>query len=92
MASWRSAVAHPLGLAGYALACVFGLLAKFGPTAQYPWLAPIAVAMAVVALIGGLLVAVLQRPTTKANLRRGPTNPRYRWQPSPRQGINPQRL
>ncbi len=57
MVSWRHAVVHPLGLAGYALACVFGLLAKFGPIAQYPWLVPVAIAMAIVALIGGLLVA-----------------------------------
>jgi hypothetical protein len=60
MASWQSAVVHPLGLAGYALACIFGLLAKFGPTAQYPWLAPVAVGMAVVALLGGLLIAFRQ--------------------------------
>jgi hypothetical protein len=66
MASWQSAVVHPLGLSGYALACVFGLLAKFGPTAQYPWLAPVAVAMAVVALIGGLLATILQKPKAKA--------------------------
>ena len=75
MASWRSAVVHPLGLAGYALACVFGLLAKFGPTAQYAWLAPIAVAMAVVALIGGLLVAVLKRPAAKAKSPKGSDEP-----------------
>ena len=56
MATWQSVVVHPLGLAGYALACVFGLLAKFGPTAQYPWLTPVAVAMAFVALVGGLLL------------------------------------
>ena len=64
MASWRSTVVHPLGLAGYALACVFGLLARFGPNAQYPWLAPTAVAMAVVALLGGLLLALLRRTKT----------------------------
>lgn len=75
MASWRSAVVHPLGLAGYALACVFGLLVKFGPTAQYPWLAPIAVAMAVVALIGGLSVAVLKCPTARAKSPQGADEP-----------------
>ena len=62
MTSWRSAVVHPLGLAGYALACVFGLLARFGPTVQYPWLTPLAVGMAVAALVGGLLVALRRRP------------------------------
>ena len=61
MATWQSVVVHPLGLAGYALACVFGLLAKFGPTAQYPWLAPVAVAMAFVALVGGLLLGWRRR-------------------------------
>ena len=66
MASWQSAVVHPLGLAGYALACVFGLLAKFGPTAQYPWLTPVAVAMAFVALLGGLLIGLQRKPQPKA--------------------------
>ena len=61
MASWQSVVVHPLGLAGYALACVFGLVARFGPTAQFPWLAPVAVAMAVVALLGGLLLSLQRR-------------------------------
>jgi hypothetical protein len=65
MASWRSAVVHPLGLAGYALACVFALFARFGPTDQYPWLMPVAVAMAVIALMGGLLIAALQKPAAK---------------------------
>jgi hypothetical protein len=65
MASWQSAVIHPLGLAGYALACVFGLLARFGPTDPYRWLTPVAVTMAVVALVGGLLISILKKPTAK---------------------------
>lgn len=61
MASWQSAVRHPLGLAGFALACVFSLIARFGPTIEYPWLMPLAATMAAVALIGGLLIASRQR-------------------------------
>ena len=77
MTSWRSAVIHPLGLAGYALACVFGLLARFGPTDQYPWLTPVAVTMAVVALVGGLLIAVLQRPTAKGKSSKAVDGPSF---------------
>lgn len=68
MKSWQSAVVHPLGLAGYALACVFGLAAKFGPTVQYPWLAPSAVTMACVALIMALLI------TFRENSKSSPSN------------------
>ena len=79
MTNWTKAVVHPLGLAGYALACVFGVIAKYGPVEKWPWLPPVAVAMAVVALIAGLLLAsresnrtatkspqgLVERPTTQ---------------------------
>jgi hypothetical protein len=66
MASWRSAVVHPLGLAGYALACVFALLARLGPTGRYPWLAPIAVAMACVALVAALVITLRRKSNSGA--------------------------
>src|SRR5947208_9467759 len=71
MASWRSAVINPLGLAGYTLACVFALLAKLGPTGQYPWLAPTAVAMACVALVAAVVIT-LRRKSTSRGYNRAP--------------------
>jgi hypothetical protein len=53
-------ITHPLGLVGYALALVFGLIAKFGPSDRYPWLFPAAIALAAVSIIGGLLLAKVQ--------------------------------
>jgi hypothetical protein len=50
-------ITHPLGLTGYALALVFGLIGKFGPSNRWPWLVPAAVAMALVCVVGGLLLA-----------------------------------
>ena len=50
-------VTHPLGLAGYAMALVFGLVAKFCPENQLPWLLPVAVTMALICAMGGLLLA-----------------------------------
>jgi hypothetical protein len=53
-------VTHPLGLAGYALALVFGLIAKFGPSEDWPWLPPVAVGLALLCIIGGLILASRQ--------------------------------
>jgi hypothetical protein len=50
-------VTHPLGLAGYALALVFALIGALGPSDKWPWLLPVAVTMAVMCVIGGLLLA-----------------------------------
>lgn len=72
MTSWQSAVIHPLGLAGYALACVFGLVARFGPTDQYPWLAPSAVAMACTALVTALLITLRQKSLNSQRSRSSP--------------------
>jgi len=52
-----SGIKNPWALAGYALACMFGLAAKFGPATQYPWLTPLTAAMAVICLVGALLIA-----------------------------------
>jgi len=53
-------VTHPLGLAGYALALVFGLIGKLGPSDRWPWLLPAAIALAGVSVVGGLLLAKVQ--------------------------------
>jgi hypothetical protein len=53
-------VTHPLGLAGYALALVFGLIAKFGPSDDWPWLPAAGVALALLCVVGGLILASRQ--------------------------------
>jgi hypothetical protein len=50
-------VTHPLGLAGYALALVFGLIGTLGPSNDISWLVPAAIALATVCIIGGLVLA-----------------------------------
>ena len=57
-------VTHPLGLAGYALACVFAYLefSKQGP----PWFVILAGALAAVCVVGGIALA------WKTGKRRGP--------------------
>lgn len=53
-------VTHPLGLAGYALALVFGLIGKLGSSDRYPWLLPAAIVLTAVSVVGGLLLAKVQ--------------------------------
>jgi hypothetical protein len=55
--SWVNVVTDPLGLAGFALFLVFGVLAKLSRTRGQTWLAISAVSMAAIALIGGLLLS-----------------------------------
>ena len=62
MKDWVEVVTNPLGLAGFALFVVFGLLARRGAAGGNRWLAPAAVAMAFVALVGGLVLAYRQLP------------------------------
>ncbi|SRR6266404_4526750 len=62
-------VTHPLGLAGYALALVFGLVGKFGPSDRWPWLFPAAIALAAVSIVGGLLLAKVQMQAQAAKGR-----------------------
>ena len=58
--SWINVVTTPLGLAGFALFLVFGLLAKMSHTKGKPWFPVAAVAMAFVALIGGIALSWVQ--------------------------------
>ena len=60
MADWSKVVTEPLGLAGFALFLVFGVLARAKRNDERRWLGPLASAMAVVALVGGLTLAYLK--------------------------------
>lgn len=58
-------VTHPLGLTGYALALVFGLIATVGPSENWPWLPAAAVALALLCIVGGLILASRQASNKK---------------------------
>jgi hypothetical protein len=62
MGEWTKVVTHPLGLAGFALFLVFGCLARAKRNDERRWLSPAAVILALVALVGGLLIAYRQAP------------------------------
>jgi hypothetical protein len=57
---WTKVVMHPLGLAGFALFLVFSLLAKLKRRNERRWLFPAMIAMAGIALLGGLGLAYTQ--------------------------------
>jgi hypothetical protein len=59
MHDWAKVVVQPLGLAGFALFLVFGFIARAKSGDRRRWLPPVAVAMACLALIGGLALAYL---------------------------------
>jgi hypothetical protein len=66
MQDWTKVVTEPLGLAGFALFLVFGVLARVKRDDERKWLGPLAMAMAVLALTGGLTLAYLKRPPQTA--------------------------
>ena len=66
MQDWAKVVVQPLGLAGFALFLVFGVLARVKRNDQRRWLSSVAVAMAFVALIGGLALSWLKERNTAA--------------------------
>ena len=57
---WTKVVTEPLGLAGFALFLVFGVLSRLKAKEERRWLGPLASAMAVLALTGGLVLAYLK--------------------------------
>jgi len=68
---WTKVVTNPLGLAGFALFLIFGYLAKARKSAERRWLTPVAVFMAIGALVAGLALAYIQvarpvAPSTQA--------------------------
>lgn len=66
MQDWTKVVTEPLGLAGFALFLVFGVLSRVKRDDERKWLGPLAMAMAVLALTGGLTLAYLKRPPQAA--------------------------
>ena len=66
MQDWTKVVTEPLGLAGFALFLVFGVLSRVKRHDERRWLGPLAIAMAVLALTGGLTLAYLKRPPQAA--------------------------
>jgi hypothetical protein len=57
---WTKVVTNPLGLVGFVLFLVFGVLAKVKARNERRWLVPVAISAALVALIGGLGLAYVQ--------------------------------
>ncbi len=57
MEGWTEVVTEPLGLAGFALFLVFSVLSKTAGVEKYRWLPKAFIAMAVIALVGGLALA-----------------------------------
>lgn len=83
MSEWTKVVMQPLGLAGFALFLVFGYLARVKKNDERRWLSPAAVALAVVALVGCLLIAYKQLPKPSP-----PPVQTIRGQPSVKQQTN----
>ncbi len=64
MQDWTKVVTEPLGLAGFALFLIFGVLSRLKAKQERRWLAPVASAMAVLALGGGLVLAYFKTAAT----------------------------
>lgn len=71
---WTEVVTHPLGLVGFALSLVFGVVAK---TKKKPrWVMPVSFVLAAVCIIGGMSLAYQIVSTAKledAKTTRSPT-------------------
>ena len=74
---WVDVVTHPLGLVGYALFLVFGLLSLSDFAAQHPWLPYAAVTLEGVAVLGGIALAFKDRkhPPPPPPVRNATTTP-----------------
>ncbi len=66
MQDWTKVVTDPLGLAGFALFLVFGVLSQVKRDEERKWMGPLAMAMAILALTGGLTLTYLKRPLQAA--------------------------
>ena len=66
MQDWTKVVTEPLGLAGFALFLVFGVLSRVKRDDERKWVGPVAMAMAVLALTGGLTLAYLKTSSQAA--------------------------
>ncbi len=75
---WTKVVTDPLGLAGFALATVFGLLSKLGAQKRSEdnrWTVPAFYAMAVICVVGGLVLAYHRESNITASLKPPITSP-----------------
>ena len=57
MDKWIDVVTDPLGLSGFALCLVFLLLTRLRKARSAPWVMPVFVGMAFLALVGGIWLA-----------------------------------
>jgi hypothetical protein len=62
MSDWIKIITNPLGLAGFALFLVFGFVAKIKSRDERRWMSPVACGIAVLALVGGLIIAFTEAP------------------------------
>lgn len=60
MSDWTRVVTDPLGIAGFALFLVFGLLARLKAGRERRWLSRASIILASVALLGGLSLAYIR--------------------------------
>jgi hypothetical protein len=74
MPDWTKVVTEPLGLTGFALFLVFGLLSRLKGKDERRWLPLFAGVLAIVALLGGLGIAFIQVERNSA-LSAPTTNP-----------------
>jgi hypothetical protein len=77
MSEWTKVVTDPLGLAGFALFLVFGLLAQLKRREERQWVARLAAGMAIVTLAGGMVLAYLKtaRPAVSPQSSSAPVLP-----------------
>lgn len=66
MQEWVKVVVQPLGLAGFALFLVFGLLARSKRSDERRWLSVTAAVMAFAALAGGMTLAFVKERASAA--------------------------
>lgn len=66
MNEWIKVVTHPLGLVGFVLFLVFGLLAKVKQQSERRWLFGAAIVLALISLVGGLGLAYLQTKNSQS--------------------------
>lgn len=57
---WTKVITEPLGLAGFALFLVFGVLSRVKRQKELRWMGPVAAGMAILALAVGLTLAYLK--------------------------------
>jgi hypothetical protein len=68
MGEWTKVVTQPLGLAGFALFLIFGLVARVKRNDERRWISFVSIVMAVVALVGGLGLAYSHNTKSPASV------------------------